>query len=105
MFTQDYSWPSEKAAIATIASLAEPLYACPAAPVDAPVVCAENNAVPFLERGSGVTRYVVERAPTVRGPFTGSRRSPEPRTRTPRSSNGSSWAYRIRTCPSQVSAP
>ena len=30
MFDQNYSWPTEKAAIALIASTAQPLYACPA---------------------------------------------------------------------------
>ena len=43
MFNQDYSWPSEKAAIALIAQLAEPLYACPAAAVAAPVVTPGNK--------------------------------------------------------------
>ena len=105
MFTQDYSWPSEKAAIATIASLAEPLYACPAAPVAAPALTPENNAV-ALSWGTapGVTRYVVERAPTPAGPFTGIASVAGTVYEDTSVANGSVFAYRIRTCPSQVSA-
>ena len=106
MFTQDYSWPSEKAAIATIASLAEPLYACPAAAVGAPSLVSENNAVALSwSAAPGVTRYVVERAPTVAGPFTGIASVTGTSYEDTSVVNGSSWAYRIRTCPSQVSVP
>ncbi|HJQ96821.1 MAG TPA: M20/M25/M40 family metallo-hydrolase [Candidatus Polarisedimenticolaceae bacterium] len=105
MFTQDYSWPSEKAAIATIASLAEPLYACPASAVAAPTLTPKNNAVSLSwDAASGVTRYVVERAPTVAGPFAGIASVTGTSYEDTSVVNGSSWAYRIRTCPSQVSA-
>jgi hypothetical protein len=105
MFTQDYSWPSEKAAIAVIAHLAEPLYACPGAPVDPPTVTPGNDAVDIAwNAGTGVTNYVVERAATCAGPFTGIA-SVTGTTYTDTSvTNGGSYAYRIRTCPTQVSA-
>ena len=105
MFTQDYSWPSEKAAIAVIAQLAEPLYACPAAPVDPPVVVPGNNTAAISwNPASGVTNYVVERAASCAGPFAGIASLAGTNYEDTTAVNGTSYAYRIRTCPSQVSA-
>src|SRR5262245_35905224 len=105
MFTQDYSWPSEKAAIAVIAQLAEPLYACPAAPVDPPVATPGNNTVDLSWNGaSGVTNYVVERAATCAGPFAGIASVTGTSFEDAKVVNGTSYAYRVRTCPTQTSA-
>ncbi len=105
MFTPDYSWPSEKAAIATIATLAEPLYACPAAAVAAPSLTAGNNSVNLTWNAApNVTRYVVERAPTCAGPFDGIGSVAGTAFEDVTALNGAAWAYRIRTCPAQVSA-
>ena len=105
MFTQDYSWPSEKAAIAVIAQLAEPLYACPPAPVGAPSTTPGNNSVTLSwGAATGVTNYVVERAPTCAGPFAGIASVAGTSYEDDAVANGTGYAYRIRTCPSQVSA-
>lgn len=105
MFTQAYSWPSEKAAIAVIAQLAEPLYACPASPVDPPVVAPGNGTVAISwTAAAGVTNYVVERAATCAGPFAGVGSVTGTSFEDVGVVNGTSYAYRIRTCPSQVSA-
>jgi hypothetical protein len=105
MFTQDFSWPTEKAAIAVVAQLAEPLYACPAAPVDPPVAAAGNNTVQLTwTAAAGVTNYVVERAATCAGPFAGIASVTGTSYEDSTAVNGSSYAYRIRTCPTQVSA-
>jgi hypothetical protein len=105
MFTQDYSWPSEKAAIAVIAQLAEPLYACPGSPVDPPTVTAGNNAVSLSwNPAAGVTNYVVERAATCAGPFAGIASVTGTTLEDVGVANGTAYAYRIRTCPTQVSA-
>jgi Peptidase family M28 len=104
MFMQDYSWPSEKAAIALIASLAEPLYACPASPVDPPIVTSGNNtAVISWTAAAGVTNYVVERAATCAGPFAGIASVTGTGYEDTSVVNGGAYAYRIRTCPTQVS--
>jgi hypothetical protein len=105
MFTQDYSWPSEKAAIAVVAHLAEPLYACPAAPVAAPVLTPGNDTI-SLSWGAapGVTNYVVERAASCGSPFTGIASVAGTSYDDVGVSNGVNYAYRIRTCPTQVSA-
>lgn len=105
MFTQDYSWPSEKAAIATIAHLAEPLYACPASPVAALTATPANNAV-ALSWGAapGVTNYVVERAASCAGTFAGIASVTTTSYEDVTAVNGTSYAYRIRTCPAQISA-
>jgi hypothetical protein len=105
MFTQDYSWPSEKAAIAVVAHLAEPLYACPAAAVDPPAVTPGNGAVALSwNAASGVTNYVVERAATCAGPFAGIGSVTGTSFEDVGVVNGTSYAYRVRTCPAQVSA-
>ena len=106
MFTQDYSWPSEKAAIAVVAHLAEPLYACPAAPVAAPVLTpgtTRSRCPGARRRASRTTSWSARRA--AADPFTGIASSDGRRaTTTSALSNGVSYAYRIRTCPTQVSA-
>jgi hypothetical protein len=106
MFTQDYSWPSEKAAIALIAQLAEPLYACPAAAVAAPVVTPGNKINDLTwTTAAGVTNYVVERAATCGGPIWTAIASVDGTSFEDTGLvNGTSYAYRIRTCPAQVSA-
>jgi len=105
MFTQDYSWPSEKAAIAVIAHLAEPLYACPPAPVDPPVLAPGNATMGISwSAAPGVTRYVVERAASCAGPFAGIASVSGTSLEDIDVVNGTSYAYRVRTCPSQVSA-
>jgi hypothetical protein len=105
MFTQDYSWPSEKAAIAVIAQLAEPLYACPGSPVDPPVATPGNNTVDLSwNAAAGVTNYVVERAATCAGPFAGIASVTGTSLEDVNVVNGTSYAYRIRTCPTQVSS-
>lgn len=105
MFTQAYSWPTEKAAVAVVAQIAEPLYACPAAPVNAPVATPENNAVALSwNAATGVTNYVVERAATCAGPFDGIGSVTGTTFEDTTAVNGSSYAYRVRTCPTQVSA-
>ena len=70
MFDQNYSWKTEKAAIATVAHLAEPLYACPpSAPT--PTITPGNNILHVSwPTAVGVTNYVVEKAATCAGPFT-----------------------------------
>jgi hypothetical protein len=105
MFTQDYSWPSEKAAIAVVAQLAEPLYACPAAAVDPPAATPGNGSVAISwNAASGVTNYVVERAATCAGPFAGIASVTGTSFEDVGVVNGTSYAYRVRTCPAQVSA-
>lgn len=105
MFTQDYSWPSQKAAIAVIAQLAEPLYACPASAVATPTLSPGNNVMGVSwDAASGVTNYVVERAATCAGPFDGIASVAGTAFEDVAAANGTSYAYRIRTCPTQVSA-
>ncbi len=105
MFTQDYSWPTEKAAIAVIAQLAEPLYACPASPVDPPVVAPGIGTVALSwTEAFGVTNYVVERAATCAGPFAGIASVPGTSFEDTNVVSGTGYAYRVRTCPVQVSA-
>lgn len=105
MFTPDYSWPSEKAAIATVATLADPLYACPASPVDAPAAVAGNDSVKLSWGAApGVTNYVVERASSCAGSFSGIGSVPGTSFEDTTAVNGTTYAYRVRTCPAQVSA-
>jgi peptidase M28-like protein len=105
MFTQDYSWPSEKAAIAVVAQLAEPLYACPASAVDPPAAAPGNATVAISWNAvAGVTNYVVERAATCAGPFAGIASVAGTSFEDLGVVNGTTYAYRVRTCPAQVSA-
>jgi hypothetical protein len=104
MFTQSYSWPTEKAAVAVVAALAEPLYACPPS-APAPTVAPGNNTMHLTWPGAaGVTSYVVERAATCAGPFTAIASSPSTSWDDNAVANGSSYGYRIRTCPTQTGA-
>ncbi|HXU31696.1 MAG TPA: M20/M25/M40 family metallo-hydrolase [Thermoanaerobaculia bacterium] len=105
MFDQNYSWPTEKAAIALIAHTAEPLYACPAAGATL------SSATP----GTGqialswadvppVTNYVVERADGgCGGTFAGIASNATAGYTDAAVTAGSTYGYRIRTCPFQVS--
>ncbi len=104
MFNQDYSWPTEKAAIALIASTAVPLYACPASgatlagTVGAQQVQLTWPAVP------PVTNYVVERADGgCGGTFAGIASTTTDSYTDTAVTSGSTYGYRVRTCPFQVS--
>jgi hypothetical protein len=104
MFDQDYSWPTEKAAIALIAQTAEPLYACPAHGAKLRAAAARQRVQLNWPAVPKVTHYVVERADggcdgtfagiasTTRGSYTDTAVTP-----------GSTYGYRVRTCPFQVS--
>jgi hypothetical protein len=113
MFDQNYSWPTEKAAIALVASTAEPLYACPAAgaTVAARPVAARKGvpqqALLTWPAVPSVTQYVVERAEGgCGGSFAGiasvaglsARRHADTAV-----AAGVTYGYHIRTCPFQVS--
>jgi hypothetical protein len=104
LFLPDFSWPSEKVAIATIATMAQPLYACPASPVAAPATISRNNAVDLSWGAApGVTNYVVERAASCAGPFDGIASVTGTSFEDATAVNGTTYAYRIRTCPTQTS--
>jgi hypothetical protein len=104
MFDQDYSWPTEKAAIALIASTAQPLYACPAAGARLSATANARQVRLTWPAVRPVTSYVVERADggcggtfagiasTVRGSYTDTHVTA-----------GATYGYRVRTCPFQVS--
>jgi Peptidase family M28 len=104
MFDQDYSWPTEKAAIALIAQAAEPLYTCPAAGAKLRAAAARQRVQLNWPAVPKVTRYVVERADggcdgdfegiasTTRGSYLDTAVTP-----------GATYGYRVRTCPFQVS--
>ena len=104
MFTQSYSWPSEKAAIATIAHLAEPLYACPPSAPDASAAVGNNTVRVTWPSAPGVTNYVVERGATCAGAFTALGSTPGLAFDDNTAVNGTPYAYRIRTCPAQTGA-
>ena len=104
MFNQAYSWPSEKAAIALVAALADPLYACPAtAPT---VVAAPRDHGANLTWGAvgGVTNYVVERAASCAGPFTPLASATGTSYDDTGLTNDTTYAYRLRTCPNRYSS-
>jgi hypothetical protein len=104
MFDQDYSWPTEKAAIALIAQTAEPLYACPAKGAKLRAATVKQRVQLNWPAVPKVTHYVVERAEggcdgtftgiasTTKGSYTDSDVTP-----------GSTYGYRVRTCPFQMS--
>ena len=104
MFDQDYSWRTDKAAIALLAQTAEPLYACPAKGAKLRAAVGKKQVQLRWPAVPRVTDYVVERADggcggtfkgiasTVRGAFTDTGVTP-----------GSTYGYRVRTCPFQVS--
>jgi hypothetical protein len=104
MFDQSYSWPTEKAAIALIAHTAVPLYACPAAGA---TVSATQNAQQVQVTWADVppvTSYVVERASGgCGGSFAGVATTATPSYTDAAVIAGSTYGYRIRTCPFQVS--
>jgi hypothetical protein len=102
MFNPNYSWPTEKAAIALVASLAEPLYACPGA---APTVTAaplDHGAHLSWPAAAGVTNYVVERAASCADTFTPLASVTTTTFDDGGLTNGTTYAYRLRTCPTQV---
>ena len=107
MFTQDYSWPSEKAAIAVVAAPGRAALRLPGGRRRS-AGGRRRRTTRVASRwtaAAGVTNYVVERAATCAG--TVHRRSPRWPARATRTSavvNGTSYAYRVRTCPTQVSA-
>ena len=104
LFNPNYSWPSEKAAIATVAALAQPLYACP--PVaPAPVLTGGNDIVHVSwPAAAGVTNYVLEKAASCAGPFTAIASVAGTAYDDTNVTNGATYAYQIRTCPTQTSA-
>ena len=104
MFDQDYSWPTEKAGIALIAQTAEPLYACPASGAKLRAATVKQRVQLNWPAVPKVTHYVVERADggcdgTFAGIASTTRGSYLDTAVTP----GSTYGYRVRTCPFQVS--
>jgi hypothetical protein len=104
MFDQDYSWPTEKAAIALIAHTAEPLYACPASGARLSAAAARRQVRLHWPAVPRVTHYVVERADGgCDGTFAGIASTPRGSYTDTDVTAGSTYGYRIRTCPFQVS--
>jgi hypothetical protein len=104
MFDQDYSWPTEKAAIALIAQTAQPLYACPAAGARLGATANARQVQLTWRAVRPVTRYVVERADGgCDGPFAGIASTATGSYKDTHVTPGSTYGYRIRTCPFQVS--
>jgi hypothetical protein len=104
MFDQDYSWPTEKAAIALIAQTAEPLYACPAAGAKLRATAARKQAQLRWPAVPRVTHYVVERADGgCGGTFAGIASVARGAYNDTGVTSGATYGYRIRTCPFQVS--
>jgi hypothetical protein len=103
MFNQSYSWPSEKAAIALVAALADPLYACPATAPALAVAPLDHGAHLSWGAAAGVTNYVVERAASCAGPFTSLASVGATAYDDSGLTNGATYAYRLRTCPNQFS--
>jgi hypothetical protein len=104
MFDQDYSWPTEKAAIALMAQTAVPLYACP--PLGAAVTATQNAQQVQLSWADvpQVTNYVVERATGgCNGNFAGVAGTTAPGYTDTGVFPGQTYGYRVRTCPFQVS--
>jgi hypothetical protein len=104
MFGQDYSWPSEKAAIAAVAALAEPLYTCPASAPTPTIVSGSGVLRLTWPTVGGVTNYVVERASSCSDLFTSVASITGTNYEDDGLTNGTSYAYRIRTCPNEVGA-
>jgi hypothetical protein len=104
MFDQNYSWPTEKAAIALIASTANPLYACPAAGATLSGTVGTNQALLTWPDVPPVTNYVVERAAGgCGGTFAGIASTATAAYTDTAVTAGSTYGYRVRTCPFQVS--
>ena len=104
MFDQDYSWPTEKAAIALIAQTAQPLYACPARGAKLSAAAGARLVRLAWPAVRPVTSYVVERAEGgCGGTFTGIAATARPAYTDTAVTPGATYGYRIRTCPFQVS--
>jgi len=104
MFDQNYSWPTEKAAIALIAATANPLYACPASGATLSGSMGTNQVLLTWPGVPPVTNYVVERAAGgCGGTFAGIASTPTAAYTDSAVTAGSTYGYRIRTCPFQVS--
>ncbi|HUR02366.1 MAG TPA: M28 family peptidase [Nonomuraea sp.] len=104
MFDQAYSWPTEKAAIALIAHTAEPLYACPASGATLSATAGTGQVALSWQGVAGVTNYVVERAAGgCGGTFSGIASTTTGSYTDTAVTSGSTYGYRIRTCPFQVS--
>ncbi|MFL6263671.1 MAG: M20/M25/M40 family metallo-hydrolase [Thermoanaerobaculia bacterium] len=104
MFDQDYSWPTEKAAIALIAQTAEPLYACPAKGAKLRATAARKQVQLQWPAVRSVTHYVVERADGgCGGTFAGIASTTRGSYQDKGVTAGSTYGYRVRTCPFQVS--
>jgi len=104
MFNQNYSWPTEKAAIALIAATAVPLYACPAAGATLSATQGAQQVQLTWPDVPPVTNYVVERADGgCGGAFAGIASTTTGSYTDTTVTGGSTYGYRIRTCPFQVS--
>ena len=100
MFDQNYSWPTEKPAITLIASTAKPLYACPASGATLSSAAGQLTWADVPP----VTNYVVERADGgCGGAFSGIASTPATSYTDSTAVVGSTYGYRVRTCPFQVS--
>ena len=104
MFDQNYSWPTEKAAIALIAATAQPLYACPAAGATLSGTAGVQQVQLNWPDVPPVTNYVVERAAGgCGGTFAGIASTTTGAYTDTAVTGGSTYGYRVRTCPFQVS--
>jgi Peptidase family M28/Viral BACON domain len=104
MFDQNYSWPTQKAAIALIAHTAVPLYACPAAGATVNAALSGSQVNVTWADVPPVTNYVVERAPGgCGGTFAGIASTATPSFTDATATAGATFGYRVRTCPFQVS--
>jgi hypothetical protein len=103
MFDQNYSWPTQKAAIALIASTATPLYACPAAGATLSASAGVNQVQLSWPDVPPVTNYVVERANGGCGGTFAGIASTATASYADTGVAAGTYGYRIRTCPFQVS--
>jgi hypothetical protein len=104
MFDQNYSWPTEKAAIALIAQTANPLYACPAAGATLDATVGAQQVQLTWPDVPPVTNYVVERAAGgCGGAFAGIASTTTGAYTDTSVTGGTTYGYRVRTCPFQVS--
>ncbi len=104
MFDQNYSWPTEKAAIALIASTATPLYACPASGATVNATVGTQQVQVTWPDVPPVTNYVVERATGgCGGTFAGIASTTTGAYTDTAVTGGATYGYRVRTCPFQVS--
>jgi hypothetical protein len=104
MFDQNFSWPTEKAAIALIAHTAVPLYACPAAGATVNASLSGSQVNVTWADVPPVTSYVLERASGgCGGTFAGIASTATPSFTDTAATAGTTFGYRVRTCPFQVS--